>query len=234
MYYFTDEEVNGILKYKWFPEVSATKWECFLSDKLYKPLEYFIFWKLNANFLTLLGPLPMIALTIWQFFLADNPPRFGPQGREGSLLSEEFLLAFGLSMIFSSLIDAFDGIRARRQGCGSTFGGFFDCFMDGVAAYLETNIFLYLLNFEGGANPWNVVVITLVPPMYMYAIQMRMMNAHKAKYNWWQVGPTESESLIGFIILLPVCLGRDVYETVIFLEYGIQAKHLAAAAYFLV
>ena len=65
MYYFTDEEVNGILKYKWFPEVGATKWECFLSDKLYKPLEYFIFWKLNANFLTLLGPLPMIALTIW-------------------------------------------------------------------------------------------------------------------------------------------------------------------------
>jgi phosphatidylglycerophosphate synthase len=59
-------------------------------------------------------------------------------------------------MIFSSLIDAFDGNRARRQGCGSTFGGFFDCFMDGVAAYLETNIFLYLFNFDGaGSSYWN-------------------------------------------------------------------------------
>jgi CDP-alcohol phosphatidyltransferase len=147
MLYFTEEEVDGILKYKWLPEVGATKWECWLSDRLYKPLEYFIYWRLNANFLTLLGPLPMTFLTLWVFFTSENPPRIGVNGREGQPLSETFLLAFGLSMIFSSLIDAFDGIRARRQGCGSTFGGFFDCFMDGVAAYLETNIFLYLLNF---------------------------------------------------------------------------------------
>ena len=71
-------------------------------------------------------------------------------------MSESFLLYFGIALIFSSLIDAFDGNRARRQGCGSTFGGFFDCFMDGVAAYLETNIFLYLFNFDGaGSSYWN-------------------------------------------------------------------------------
>ena len=136
---------------------------------MYKPLEYFIYWRLNANFLSLLGPMPMILLSIWLFFFGENPPMLGINGREGDLISEKFCLAFGLSMIFSSLIDAFDGIRARRQGCGSTFGGFFDCFMDGVAAYLETNIFLFILNFsEGGiVNNWNLA-IALIPPLYLY------------------------------------------------------------------
>ena len=201
------------MRYKWLPEVGATKWETFLSDKMYKPLEYFIYWRLNANFLSLLGPMPMILLSIWLFFFGDNPPKLGINGREGDLISEKFCLAFGLSMIFSSLIDAFDGIRARWQGCGSTFGGFFDCFMDGVAAYLETNIFLFILNFsEGGiVNNWNLA-IALIPPLYLYTIQMRMMTSHKAKYNFWQVGPTESETLIGLIILLPAFFGRDIFE----------------------
>jgi len=98
----------------------------------------------------------MLFLTVWAFFYKENPPRLTVNGREGDLLSENYLLAFGISMIFSSLIDAFDGNRARRQGCGSTFGGFFDCFMDGVAAFLETNIFLYLFNFDGaGGSYWN-------------------------------------------------------------------------------
>ena len=29
-YYFTDDEVNGILKYKWLPEVGETHFEKFL------------------------------------------------------------------------------------------------------------------------------------------------------------------------------------------------------------
>ncbi len=205
--------MNGILKYKWLPEVGATHFETWLQEKVYKPLEYFIYWRLNANFLTFVGPLPMLFLTLWVFFTGSNPPRIGPKGREGDLLSENFLLYFGLAMIFSSLIDAFDGNRARRQGCGSTFGGFFDCFMDGVAAYLETNIFLYLFNFDGaGSSYWNQA-LTLIPPLYLYTIQMRMVNAHKAKYNCWQVGPTESETCIGFIILLPAFFGNQIYET---------------------
>lgn len=126
-------------------------------------------------------------------------------------MEEWFLLAFGLAMIFSSLIDAFDGIRARRQGCGSTFGGAFDCFLDGVAAYLETNLFLYIFNFQGATNYFNLA-IAMIPPLYLYTIQMRMMTAHKAKYNWYQVGPTESETLIGLIILLPAVFGKDLYE----------------------
>ena len=91
--------------------------------------------------------------------------------------------------------------------------------MDGVAAFLETNMFLFLLNFKdgGAANSWNLL-IALVPPLYLYTIQMRMMTSHKAKYNWWQVGPTESETLIGLIILLPAFFGREVYETE--LPYG--------------
>ena len=112
--YFDEDEVNGILKYKWLPEVGATHFETWLQDKLYKPLEYFIYWRLNANFLTLFGPLPMLLMTLWVFFTGENPPRIGPNGREGELLSETFLLYFGLAMIFSSLIDAFDGNRARR------------------------------------------------------------------------------------------------------------------------
>lgn len=112
--YFTEEEVDGVLRYKWLPEVGATIFETFLSDYLYKPLEYLIYWRLNANFLTLVGPIPMALLTIWLFFFSENPPRIGENGREGSLIPEWFLLAFGISMIFSSLIDAFDGIRARR------------------------------------------------------------------------------------------------------------------------
>lgn len=78
--------------------------------------------------------------------------------------------------------------------------------MDGVAAYLETNIFLYIFNFQGATNPWNLA-ITIIPPLYLYTIQMRMMNAHKAKYNCGQVGPTESETMIGFIILFPAVFG---------------------------
>ena len=187
--YFTEEEVSGILRYKWLPEVGATKWETFLSDNMYKPLEKFIYWRLNANFLTLAGPLPMTLLTIWLFFFSNESPQIGGIGREGSTISEGFCLAFGLSMIFSSLIDAFDGIRARRQGCGSTFGGFFDCFMDGVAAYLETNLFLYIFNFQNNPltqeiSPWNMA-LTLIPPLYLYTIQMRMVTAQKAKFNWY-------------------------------------------------
>lgn len=75
--YLTEDEVNGVLRYKWLPEVGATVWETFLSDNLYKPLEYFIHWKLNANFLTLVGPAPMAFLTIWLFFFSENPPRLG-------------------------------------------------------------------------------------------------------------------------------------------------------------
>jgi phosphatidylglycerophosphate synthase len=56
----------------------------------------------------------MILLSLWAFFYGDNPPRITENGREGRPLPEGFLLAFGISMIFSSLIDAFDGIRARR------------------------------------------------------------------------------------------------------------------------
>ena len=167
--YFTEDEINGVLRYKWLPEVGATKFETFLSERFYKPFEYMIYWRLNANFLTLVGPLQMLFLSILIFFFTENPPRIGLNGREGQPLSEGFLLAFGLGMIFSSLIDAYDGIRARRQGCGSTFGGFFDCFMDGVAAILETNIFLYLLNFNEGASYWNMA-ITLLPPLYLYTI----------------------------------------------------------------
>lgn len=210
--YFTDDEVSGILRYKWLPEVGATLWETFLSDYVYKPLEYLIYWRLNANFLSLMGPLPMLGLTIWLFFFSENPPFIGENGREGAQVSEWFCLAFGLSMIFSSLIDAFDGIRARRQGCGSTFGGFFDCFMDGVAAILETNLFLFLFNFQGsGANYWNMA-ITLIPPLYLYTIQMRMVTSHKAKFNCGQIGPTESETLIGLITLLPAAFGKDIFE----------------------
>jgi hypothetical protein len=84
--------------------------------------------------------------------------------------------------------------------------------MDGVAAYLETNLFLFLFNFKGsGANYWNMA-ITIIPPLYLYTIQMRMMTSFKAKFNWWQVGPTESETLIGLITLLPAAFGRDVFE----------------------
>jgi hypothetical protein len=105
--------------------------------------------------------------------------------------------------------------------------------MDGVAAFLETNMFLFILNFNDGGviNSWNIM-IALVPPLYLYTIQMRMMTSHKAKYNWWQVGPTESETLIGLIILLPAFFGRDVYETE-FLN-GVQLKYLAGWAYLLV
>lgn len=193
------------------PEVGATLWETFLVDNFYKPLEYFIYWRLNANFLSLSGPVPMALLTLWLFFWSQDPPRITEQGRQGAPLEEWFLLAFGLAMIFSSLIDAFDGIRARRQGCGSTFGGAFDCFLDGVAAYLETNLFLYIFNFQGATNYFNLA-IAMIPPLYLYTIQMRMMTAHKAKYNWYQVGPTESETLIGLIILLPAVFGKDLYE----------------------
>jgi hypothetical protein len=105
--------------------------------------------------------------------------------------------------------------------------------MDGVAAYLETNIFLYILNFEGGSNPWNLA-ITLIPPLYLYTIQMRMVNAHKAKFNCWQIGPTESETLIGFIILFPAVFGTQIYESVLSEQYGIQGKHVAASVYLLV
>ena len=64
---------------------------------------------------------------------------------------------------------------------------------------------------------------------------MRMVNAHKAKYNCGQVGPTESETLIGLIILLPVFFGRDVYEITISDSFGgIQGKHIAAGAYIIV
>lgn len=112
--YFTDDEVNGILKYKWLPEVGETHFEHFLQDNLYKPLEKCIYWRLNANFLSLIGPLPMTLLTVWLFFGSDDTPFISEKGREGFLLSEQFLLAFGVSMIFSSLIDAWDGNRARR------------------------------------------------------------------------------------------------------------------------
>lgn len=113
--YLTEEEVNGVLRYKWLPEVGATVWETFLVNNLYKPLEYFIYWRLNANFLSLVGPLPMTLLTFWLFcYSSKNPPFIGENGRQGDSISEMFCLAFGLSMIFSSMIDAFDGIRARR------------------------------------------------------------------------------------------------------------------------
>jgi len=102
------------LRYKWLPEVGATKWETWLSDRVYKPLEYYIYWQFNANFLTLAGPIPMLLLTLWAFFSGKNPPRITENGREGETLPEWFLFAFGISMIFSSLVDAFDGIRARR------------------------------------------------------------------------------------------------------------------------
>lgn len=46
------------------------------------------------------------------------------------------------------------------------------------------------------------------------------------------MGPTESESLIGLIILLPAFFGRDVYETPVW--EAIQLKHVAAGAYLLV
>jgi len=76
---------------------------------LYKPLEKLVYWRLNANFLTLVGPLPMVFLTIWLLFSGENPLRLGRNGREGDHISEDFCLAFGLAMIFSSMIDAFDG-----------------------------------------------------------------------------------------------------------------------------
>lgn len=105
--------------------------------------------------------------------------------------------------------------------------------MDGVAAYLETNLMLFLFNFEGGASYWNMA-ISMIPPLYLYTIQMRMVTSGKAKYNFWQVGPTESETLIGLIILLPAVFGRDVYEQMVSAEYGIQMKHIAAGAYLIV
>ncbi|TNV81174.1 hypothetical protein FGO68_gene4925 [Halteria grandinella] len=78
------------------------------------------------------------------------------------------------------------------------------------------------------------MAITIIPPLYLYTIQMRMVTSYKAKFNFWQVGPTESETLIGLITLLPAAFGKDVYEQIVFASYGIQVKHIAASAYLIV
>lgn len=61
-----------------------------------------------------------------------------------------------------------------------------------------------------------------------------MVNAKKAKYNCGQAGPTESESLIGLLILIPAVFGNNVYETVVSDVYGIQGKHIGCGAYLIV
>lgn len=108
--------------------------------------------------------------------------------------------------------------------------------MDGVAAILETNLFLFLFNFKNnqdGTPSWWNMALTLIPPLYLYTIQMRMMTAHKAKFNCGQIGPTESETLIGLIILLPAVFGSNFYEGNLPISgmADFQYKHLFAALY---
>ena len=61
--YFSDQEFKSFITYTHPTSVAPTKVEIFFRDWVFAPLEKEIYWKINANLLTLIGSLPFYLAT---------------------------------------------------------------------------------------------------------------------------------------------------------------------------
>ena len=95
-------------------------YEQFLSDTLCTWIEEIIPHKLSANFVTLLGQVPLIIFTFWIIY--NEGPGIGP---DYLLKKETCLMAAGVIQWFS-ILDIVDGLRARKRKCGSPLGRIID------------------------------------------------------------------------------------------------------------
>ena len=63
----------------------------------------------------------------------------------------------GLAALLSAICDAIDGSLARRSGSVTTFGRFYDSFLD---RYSELAMFIGLSYFYAGRDTWRLVILT--------------------------------------------------------------------------
>lgn len=63
----------------------------------------------------------------------------------------------GLVALLSAVCDAIDGSLARRSGAVTTFGRFYDSFLD---RYSELAMFIGLSYFYAGSDMWRLVILT--------------------------------------------------------------------------
>ena len=66
--YFTDKEFKSFTSYCHPTSVAPTKVEIFFRDWIFAPLEKEIYWKINANLLTLVGSIPFYFATFMTVF----------------------------------------------------------------------------------------------------------------------------------------------------------------------
>src|SRR5258707_15639925 len=102
-----------------------------------------------------------------------------------ALISQGWLLAGGLLMLFAGIFDMFDGAMARARNAATTFGAFFDSTLD---RYSESIILFGLLFYAlrepglqdrfwpfGNEQPWLIVLI------YIAVVGSLMVSYAKAR-----------------------------------------------------
>lgn len=73
-------------------------------------------------------------------------------------LAQQFLLATAI-LFLAMLVDALDGIWARKRGVTRAFGRYLDGFMDVLVYLVAPSLVLFLQGFDG---PWSLALLAMV------------------------------------------------------------------------
>ena len=81
-------------------------------------------------------------------------------------------------MIWASVCDWFDGLRARRMKCGSAFGRILDETADQISFFCYSNMMMYLFNLPRAYN-----LIFLFFNLVWFSIELRSTLCKKLTFS---------------------------------------------------
>jgi phosphatidylglycerophosphate synthase len=145
----------------------------------------------SANFITYLGGLAVYLaaiLAVWEG---------GLDYQESQVPRYVFLVAAFATQWFS-LMDAADGIRARRLKCGSPLGRIVDEAGDSMNYSLMALILLYIVKMPPGWLTLGIAVINI--PMFCMEMSFKFTGSLSINAND-DLGPMEVELIISLIFL---------------------------------
>jgi len=113
--------------------------------------------RIKKGFVAILEPIIgfFVSLNIKPNWLTTAGFAFGLAS--GFLFGQGHFLWGGLAALASGLCDAIDGTLARRSHRVTTFGKFYDSFLD---RYSELAIFIGLSYYYAGGEMWRLVILT--------------------------------------------------------------------------
>ena len=183
---------------------TKTMLELFYVNYIYFYLEKLYPSALNANFVTLIGQLPMPIIAV--IFLYKMG--FNLSAGSSKNIDPLFFWA-GLGLIWFTGNDLMDGIRARRlKGAGSPLGRVFDEANDMIQMTCYSLILGYLFRFD---NAFFELVL-FVLPVVVFCMEMKYILCNELILTFGEVGSIEIETIFSIMFIVAGLHGSSFYE----------------------